>query len=127
MIKKITIIVLLLNFIVSFAQKSSEQVPVFSSCEKLQGRELESCFYNQVQTFVFNNFQVSDKLKSSNYKGTINVLFEGDVKGAFKILYIDANDADLKKESQRVFDKMPKVSPATFNGTPTYAKYTIKI
>lgn len=127
MIKKITILLLLLIFIPASAQKNNEQVPVFYSCEKLQGKELESCFYQQVQTFVYNNFQVSNKLKSSNYKGAILVLFEVDVKGTFKALYIDANDADLKKESQRVFDNMPKVNPATFNGAPTYAKYTIKI
>jgi len=127
MIKKITILLLFLIFIPASAQKNNEQVPVFLSCNQLNGKELESCFFQQVQTFVYNNFQVSDKLKSSNYKGAILVLFEVDVKGTFKALYIDANDADLKKESQRVFDNMPKVDPATFNGSPTYAKYTIKI
>ena len=85
MIKKITILLLLLIFIPASAQKNNEQVPVFYSCEKLQGKELESCFYQQVQTFVYNNFQVSDKLKSSNYKGTILMLFEVDVKGTFKV------------------------------------------
>ena len=127
MIKKFFIAFLLLSIGVVFAQKSSEQTPIFSSCDKLQGKELETCFYQQVQTFIYTNFQVPQKLKDSNYKGSINVLFEVDNKGTFKVLYVDANQVELKNESQRVFDKMPKVLPATFNGAPTYAKYTIKI
>ena len=127
MIKKFFIAFLLLSIGVVFAQKSSEQTPIFSSCDKLQGKELETCFYQQVQTFIYTNFQVPQKLKDSNYKGSINVLFEVDNKGTFKVLYVDANQVELKNESQRVFDKIPKVLPATFNGAPTYAKYTIKI
>jgi hypothetical protein len=33
----------------------------------------------------------------------------------------------LVNECKRVFEKMPKVSPPTFNGKPTYSKFTIKI
>ncbi|MFZ4105116.1 gliding motility protein RemB [Flavobacterium sp.] len=127
MLKKFFTTFLLFAMVVAFAQKNSEQMPVFSSCEKLQGKELEACFFQQVQTFVYTNFQVPQNLIDSNYKGTIIVLFEVESNGTFKVLYIDANDAKLKIESQRVFEKMPKVTPATYNGTPTHAKYTIKI
>ncbi len=127
MLKKFFTTFLLFAMVVAFAQKNSEQMPVFSSCEKLQGKELEACFYQQVQTFVYTNFQVPQNLIDSNYKGTIIVLFEVESNGTFKVLYIDANDAELKIESQSVFEKMPKVVPATFNGSPTNAKYTIKI
>ncbi len=127
MVKKFYLAFLLFPLFVLNAQKSNEQMPIFSSCEKLQNKELESCFYQQIQTFIYNNFQVPQKLKDSNYKGSILLLFEVDSKGIFKVLYVDANDTELKSESQRIFEKMPKVTPATFNGTPTYAKYTIKI
>ncbi len=102
-------------------------MPVFPNCQNLQGKLLESCFNNEVQTFVYNNFQVSNKLKQNNYKGSIIVLFEVDDKGIFKMQYVDANDEDLVNECKRVFEKMPKVSPPTFNGKPTYSKFTIKI
>ena len=109
------------------AQKGSEQMPIFPNCNKLQGKELENCFTTELQTFIFNNFQVSSKLKESNYEGSIIVLFEVDDKGSFKVQYVDANQEDLIQESKRVFEKLPKVNPPTYNGKPTYAKYTVKI
>lgn len=127
MLKKFFTAFLFFAMVVAFAQKNSEQMPIFSSCEKLQDKQLEACFYQQVKTYVYTNFQVPQKLKDSNYKGTIIVLFEVESNGTFKVLYIDANDTELKIESQRVFEKMPKVVPATFNGSPTTTKYTIKI
>ena len=127
MLKKITVFLFLLNITWAVAQKSSEQAPVFPNCQNLKGKEVESCFNSEVQTFVYNTFQVPDKLKQNNYRGSVIVLFEVDEKGTFKVQYVDANEEDLIKEIQRVFEKMPKVSPATFNGKPTYAKYTIKI
>lgn len=127
MFNKITIAFLLLNALLVTAQKGSEQMPIFPNCEKLQAKELENCFNTEVQNFVYNNFQVPTKLKDNNYKGSIIVLFEVDDKGTFKVQFVDAIDEDLVKESKRVFAAMPKVSPPTYNGKPTYAKYTIKI
>ncbi len=127
MFKKITILLFLFQIIVVAAQKGSEKMPVFPNCDKLQGKELETCFNSKLQTFIYNNFQVSNKLKESNYEGSIIVLFEVDDKGSFKVQYVDANQDELVQESKRVFEKLPKVSPATYNGNPTYAKYTVKI
>ncbi|MEY2923347.1 MAG: hypothetical protein RL108_1973, partial [Bacteroidota bacterium] len=45
MIKKLFFALLLFPMVVANAQKSNEQMPVFPSCEKMQGKELESCFY----------------------------------------------------------------------------------
>ncbi|MES2747779.1 MAG: gliding motility protein RemB [Bacteroidota bacterium] len=105
--------------------KYSEQFPIFPNCEGKQSVELASCFYNEVQTFVFQNFQVPDKLKDS--KTIVKVLFEVDEKGSFKVQYVDAIDEQFITESKRVFGKFPKISPATYNGKPTYSKYTIRI
>lgn len=127
MFKKIILFLALVTVTLVVAQKNSEQMPVFPNCEKLQGKELETCFNNEVQTFVYNNFQVPIKLKSNNYKGAVIVLFEVDEQGSFKVQYVDANNEELVAESKRVFGAMPKVSPPTYNGKPTYAKYTIKI
>jgi len=107
--------------------KSSEKFPVFPSCEQLQFQALETCFYNEVQDFVYNNFKMPEKLAQSNFKGNVIVLFEVDAEGNFKVQYVDAVDESLIAESKSVFSKLPKISPATFNGKPTYAKYTIKI
>ena len=109
------------------SQKNTERFPVFPSCENLEFQALEACFYNQVQDFVYNNFTIPENLKQNNFKGNIIVLFEVDDSGNFKVTYVDAVDQALVAESKRVFDKMPKITPATFNGNPTYTKYTIKI
>lgn len=109
------------------SQKITERFPVFPSCESLEFQALETCFYNQVQDFVYNNFKVPENLKENNFKGAIIVLFEVTDTGNFKVTYVDAVDEALVAESKRVFGKMPKITPATYNGNPTYTKYTIKI
>jgi hypothetical protein len=127
--KKYLLLILLTFQFTLFAQenKSVEQLPVFSECENLNGNELEACFYNQVQQHVYSNFKVADNLTQNNYQGIIIVLFEVNEKGVFKVQYVDSNEADLIEESKRVFGLFPTVQPPTFNGKPTYSKYTVRI
>jgi hypothetical protein len=126
--KKFLFIFLILNSISAFAQNQNlEQFPMFPNCENKNGAELENCFYNQIQNFVFNNFKVPENLKQNNYKGTVIVLFEVDTIGVFKVQYVDAIYPELIVESKRIFSAFPKIKPATFNGKPTYAQYTIAI
>ncbi|MEN2401950.1 energy transducer TonB [Flavobacterium sp. MC2016-06] len=106
---------------------TSEQFPIFPNCENLRAKELENCFYIEVQDFVFNNFAVPEKLKQSNYKGAVKVLFEVDAEGQFKVIYINAVNDELAEEAKRVFGKFDKIKPSTYNGKPTYSKYTISI
>ncbi|TBX70939.1 gliding motility protein RemB [Flavobacterium silvisoli] len=107
--------------------KETEKFPVFPTCEGLQHHVLETCFYNEVQDFVYNNFKVPDHLKQNNYKGSVIVLFEVTDTGNFKVIYVDAIEESLVAESKRVFGQLPKIKPATYNGNATYAKYTLKI
>lgn len=121
---------LLFGFGVAQAQINShngEQFPRFPECENLNGTALESCFNNQVHDLVYRTFQVPTDLKQKDYKGSVIVLFEVDDKGTFKTIYIDANEEQLVQEVKRVFGQFPKISPPTFNGIPTYSKYTLKI
>ena len=128
--KKTILSLIILFTIVAAAQvtqKTTERFPVFASCEGMEFKALETCFYNQVQDFVFHNFKMSDNLAQNNFKGNVIVLFEVTEGGTFKVIFVDAVDEALIAESKRVFGKLPKVSPATYNGQPTYAKYTLKI
>lgn len=121
-------IVLSLLFLGFYAQSQRvEKFPIYPGCENLEGKNLEACFYNNVQDYVFGNFNVPESLKQNNYNGSVIVLFEVDDKGKFIVQYVDANHAELTAESKRVFESMPTVLPPTYNGNPTYAKYTIKI
>ena len=106
---------------------SAERFPVFSNCENLQSTELKNCFYNKVLDFIFQNFEVPENLKQANYQGNVKVLFEVDSNGSFKLIYADAVDESLINETKRVFAKFPKIKPSTYNGKPTYSKYTVTI
>lgn len=128
--KKTILSLIILFTIVAAAQvtqKTTERFPIFASCEGMEFKALETCFYNQVQDFVFHNFKMSNNLVQNNFKGNVIVLFEVTEGGTFKVIFVDAVDEALIAESKRVFGKLPKVSPATYNGQPTYAKYTLKI
>ena len=105
----------------------AEQFPVFPNCENLESKNLENCFYKEVQDFVFQNFEVPENLKQADYKGEVKVLFEVDVNGTFKVIYVSATNDDLSAEAKRVFNKFPKIKPSTYNGIATYSKYTISI
>ena len=128
--KYFSIFLFLLCSIFSSAQvitKNSEQFPVFSSCENQYNKDLETCFYTQVQDFIYTNFKVPENLTKSNFKGNVIVLFEVDENGKFNVQYVDAVDDELVKESKRVFKQFPQIGPPTFNGKPTYSKYSINI
>lgn len=126
--KKIYLFIVLLICLSANAQISTqngEQFPKFKNCETLITKELEQCFYTNVQDFVFANFNIPTSL--SNYKGNVIVVFEVNEQGKFKTIYIDSDQKELIEESKNVFEKMPIISPPTFNGKPIYSKYTIKI
>nr|WP_229354772.1 energy transducer TonB [Flavobacterium chungbukense] len=106
---------------------TAEVFPIFPNCENLENKNLENCFYKEVQDFVFGNFQIPESLKEKKYKGEVKVLFEVDATGEFKIIYVSAASDELSKEAKRVFGNFPKIKPSTYNGKPTYSKYTISI
>lgn len=127
--KQLLFLVLFSGLFFANAQVSqrTERFPVFPACENLNSKNLESCFNNQVQDFVFNTFKVPDNLIQNNFQGNVIVLFEVDVNGVFIVLHVDAIDAELVAESKRVFALFSKIGPPTYNGKPTYAKYTMHI
>tara|TARA_R110000868_G_scaffold144149_1_gene362876 strand:- start:1688 stop:3811 length:2124 start_codon:yes stop_codon:yes gene_type:complete len=109
------------------AKLATERFPVFPKCQNLESVALESCFYNEVQDFVFQNFVVPENLIKNNFRGTIKVLFEVDSNGVFKVIYVNAVDDALIQETKRVFGKFPKISPSTYNGKAVYSKYNSTI
>lgn len=135
MIKNFISLIVLFSVLVGNAQtptsnqveSSDERFPVFLNCQNLQGQELKNCFYNEVQQFVYHNFKVPEKLLQNNYKGLVKVLFEVDVTGTFKVLYVNSNNQELIAETKRVFTGFPKIGPPTYAGNPTYSKFNISI
>jgi len=130
MLKYVASILFLLLSAGLFAQNSSnpfEKYPVFSECESVEIKALESCFNNTLQAFIFSNFKVPEIVSSENYQGQMNVFFEVNKEGVFKLLYVDAIYDELKEEAIRIFSTLPKITPATYNGNPSYVQFTTPI
>lgn len=125
MLNKITTFCFLLLVSIGFSQKNSENFPVFPNCDGKQAAELEACFYFEVQNFVYQNFKVP--ADSQSLKTAVNILFEVDKEGKFKVQYVDAVNDELINEGKRVFGLLPKVKPSTYNGEATYSKYSIRV
>ncbi|NDP26107.1 MAG: gliding motility protein RemB [Flavobacterium sp.] len=135
--KGLLILFLFLCTFIAFAQEvnnsskqssvSAERFPIFPKCENLLSKEVEKCFYNEVQDFVFQNFVVPDNLVQNNFKGTIKVLFEVDKNGVFKVIYVNSVEELLREETKRVFAKFPTIEPPTYNGLPVFSQYNINI
>ena len=127
--KSFIVLLLLLVQYSLFSQENSffERPPLFANCEDLALQSQQKCFDESVFHFVYENFKVPERVTFHNYKGEVNVLFEVDTVGQFKVIYVDAMYEELKTESKRVFAQFPKIKPGTYNGKPTYKQYSIKI
>ena len=128
--KNIASFLILLLSVYASAQNNStsfEKYPVFPECSTTELGNLENCFNNTIQQFVFANFKTPEVVFSENYKGNITVFFEVDKDGMFKVLYVDAIYNELKDEAQRVYGLLPQITPATYNGNPTYVQFTMPI
>ncbi|NNJ83122.1 MAG: gliding motility protein RemB [Flavobacteriaceae bacterium] len=128
---KIVASILFCLFIIpSFSQtniSSFEKYPVFPECEAVEIDQLENCFNNTLQSFVYSNFVVPEVVSSENYKGTLAVFFEINKEGSFRVILVDAVYEELKEEANRVFGLLPKIQPATYNAKPAYVQFTLSL
>lgn len=104
-----------------------EKSPIFPDCESQPIDNLKACFNTKINTHIFNNFKVPQIVNDDSYKGEIKVLFEVDKEGKISVLYIDSVYEELKEETKRVFEELPKITPGTYNGKPTFFQYSLGI
>lgn len=104
-----------------------EQYPTFSSCETVAAAESKDCFNQTLIAKVKAEFKIPQDILDTNYKGDMVVLFEVTKDGVFKVINITAVSEALREELKRVFDELPKVKPATYNGRPTYMQFSMPI
>ncbi|MCK0178583.1 gliding motility protein RemB [Flavobacteriaceae bacterium S0862] len=101
--------------------------PVFPKCESQDIEVLSNCFKSELSHFIHEKFKTPKVVIDENYKGNIFVLFEVTNQGNFKVLYTDATYTELKTEIEEVFNQLPKIQPATYNGRPIFKQYSYKI
>ena len=122
---KLCILLYLLLVCFGYAQNTFEKYPVFPDCKSVEVSDLESCFNDTVREMIRTDFKAPSIVETDNYKGEVSVFFEVNKEGVFKVLYVDALYLEIKEEVKRIFGKFSKISPATYNGNPTYSQYTI--
>lgn len=126
--KFIVLLLLVLQYNLCAQNKSYiEKSPAFPNCKASTIDSLRLCFDREVNTFIFNNFKVPQNVVEEKYKGEVVVLFEVDKEGVFKTIYVDGMYSELKQEAERVFTELPKITPATYNGKPTFTQYSLSI
>ncbi|GAA4234836.1 hypothetical protein GCM10022291_15230 [Postechiella marina] len=127
--KKFIVLLLLVIQYNLYAQNKSyiEKSPVFPNCKSSSIDSLRLCFDREVNTFIFNNFKVPQNVVEEKYKGEVVVLFEVDKEGVFKTIYVDGMYKELIQETDRVFAELPKITPGTYNGKPTFTQYSLAI
>ena len=126
----VVVIVGMVGFVAHAQERTThtyEKPPVFAECKDVPVDSLKTCFKFQLNRYIFNNFEVPQVVAKESYSGAVEVLFEVDKKGIFKLIYTDAIYEELKQETIRVFSILPQIEPATYNGNPTFAQYTISI
>ena len=100
--------------------------PKFNACEELNAEALENCFNQEVFNFIYSNFKYPQDVQKY-YSGEIRVVFEVSKTGNFKTLFVQSQFESLKNETNRVFDSIPQIQPATYNGNPTFKQYSMSI
>jgi len=127
--KRILLFAILLISSIGYSQILSryEKPPVFRTCESEAVDQIRSCFNYTLNSFIYKHFDLPDVVANESYIGDVQVLFEVNKEGEFKVIYADAIYDELKEESKRVFGLLPKVKPATYNGKPTFVQYSISI
>ncbi|WP_262733243.1 gliding motility protein RemB [Gaetbulibacter sp. NE] len=127
--KQLFLFIFVLTQSIVFSQTSDtyEKSPVFPGCESQPIENLKSCFNNKINTHIFNTLKVPQVAIDDEYKGDAKVLFEVDKEGTIHVLYVDAVYDELKDEVKRVFNELPKATPGTYNGNPTYYQYSLTI
>jgi hypothetical protein len=127
--KRIICIASLLFSYLGFTQTpvTYEKSPVFSECETVAILDIKACFNFTLNRFIYTNFKVPQSVSDNAYKGDVQLLFEVNKEGEFKVIYTDAIYEELKEEAVRVFGMLPKITPATYNSKPTFVQYSLSI
>lgn len=121
--RKIIVVLTLLSATISWAQNSIEKLPKFENCISVPENEAESCFNTTIHDVFRSNFNK----ELTQEKTAVIALFAVDTLGNFSVLYLDAKNDEIKNETERIFKLLPKVSPATYNGKPVLAKYSLRL
>jgi len=117
-------------FVGAFSQNNTatfETYPMFPSCEGTPLALQPDCFNARMISFVLDNFQEPERIAQEQYEGEMILFFEVTKEGVFKLLNVNAAFPEVKTEAKTLFEKLPAIKPATFNGEVTYKQFTMPV
>jgi len=105
-----------------------DEVPVFPGCETLTKEEQKKCMVEMVTKHVMQNFntKVADSLKLSG-KMKISSMFIINNKGVVENIKARAPHPALEKETLRVLDLLPDMTPGMQSGKPVNVPFALPI
>ena len=116
---------LLLSVYNTFGQV--EKPPVYPGCEQETIQNMHSCFNYGLKKDLLDNFRVPEVVQRENYRGRMNIIFIVTKEGNFEVLYVNSMYPELEAEVERVFQTLPRVKPATYNGRPIDERYQVPL
>ncbi|VAW17460.1 hypothetical protein MNBD_BACTEROID05-266, partial [hydrothermal vent metagenome] len=122
-------IFILIPFFLIFLSVSAqiEKPPVYKDCDTVYLKKLEICFNNHLKQDILDEFKVPEIAILENYRGQVKTVFVVNKQGGFEVLFVNAMYPELEEEIKRVFNKLPTITPATYNGRPIDVRYVIPI
>ncbi len=109
--------------------RSVQKAPVFKGCEGLSERENRVCFEKKMKKLVQRHFdtELANELGLRSGKKRISTQFVIDESGNVIDIQIRAPHPRLKKEANRIINKIPKFKPGYQNDKPAKVRYTLPI
>lgn len=109
--------------------KSVQKAPVFKGCEGLSERENRVCFEKKMKKLVQRHFdtELANELGLRSGKKRISTQFVIDESGNVIDIQIRAPHPRLKKEANRIINKIPTFKPGYQNDKPAKVRYTLPI
>ena len=114
-------------FLIFSVQSQIQKYPVFKNCDSVDIKKMPHCFKVEVKNAVITEFHVPENLKEENFKATVNIVFLVDSEGKFKVIYVNSPYKELKAEAERVFEKLPKITPASYNNHPVEMQFVLPL
>ncbi|MCK5815330.1 MAG: gliding motility protein RemB [Flavobacteriaceae bacterium] len=124
--KKSLIPLLFVLFSISlFSQE--EKFPIYEGCENKTAGELMQCFREKLTLEVITNINLPEVIKKDSVTTVVNVVYFVTKEGDFKVLQVNTPYEEFEKEVKRVFDSLPKVTPAKYNNHNIEMQFVLPI
>jgi len=106
-----------------------EDAPVYKGCEGLSKEENKKCFIRSIQKFIIKKFNVDLAQDLGLNSGTHKMfaMFVVDKNGNVVNVKIKAPHVRLKKEVQKIMNRLPKFIPGMQRKVPVNVKFTLPI